>query len=441
MFDELGTKLDRALSRLRRRAVLNERMIDEGLGEVRRALLEADVNFRVTKQFLAKVRERAVGRAVIKAVRPGEQVAKIVQDELATLLGGGEVALREPRRGPFVVLLVGLQGSGKTTTAAKLARHLLRTGQHRSVLLAGCDLQRPAAIEQLGELAERVGASFVGGEPGGDPVAAAKEARERASDHSALIVDAAGRLQIDDDLMEELRAIREAVQPHETLLVADAMTGQEAVRIAEGFDEWVGITGIVMTKLDGDSRGGAALSVLGVTGKPIKFVGVGEGIGDFERSDPNRLAGRILRMGDVVGLVERAQEVIDRKASADFEKKVRRGGQFTLEDFLDAMRQVRRMGPLDQLLKLLPGSAGKMLPTAGLDNKRLKHIEALILSMTPDERRDPRIIDASRRLRIARGSGRPVAELNRLLKQYRDMNRMMPKMMRMMDAGSLPKPM
>ncbi len=435
MFDHLGDRIDGALKRLRGRGVLNERMVDEGLRDLRRALLEADVNFRVAKDFLAKVRERAVGREVMKAVRPGQQLVKIVHDELAALMGSGEVELVRAKRGPTVILLVGLQGSGKTTSAAKLAHHVaVREGRgasrSASVLLAGCDLQRPAAIEQLKTLAGRVGASFTAGEAGGDPVAAAKLARREARDSDYLIVDAAGRLQFDDALMTELEAIRDAVRPHETLLVADAMTGQEAVGIAKGFNERVGITGVLLTKLDGDSRGGAALSILGVTGRPIKFVGVGEAISDLERADPRRLAGRILRQGDVVGLVERAQAAIDEKESRAFEEKLKKGGRFTLQDMLSAMQQVQRMGPLDQVLKLVPGASRMKIPGKDVDPKRMKHVEAIILSMTPEERARPEIIDASRRVRISRGSGRPVAELNRLLKQYRQMNKMMPLMMR-----------
>lgn len=468
MFDHLGDKLDAALRRLRGRAVLNERMIDGGLKELRRALLEADVNFKVVKDFLARVRERALGGELLGTVKPGQQIVKIVHDELASLLGSGEAALARAKRGPTVILLVGLQGSGKTTSAAKLAHHLIvreanskrqargskgpgggraragaggEDGAVRvpvpSVLLAGCDLQRPAAIEQLETLAGRVGAAFVSGQPGGDPVAAATAAREVAKGHDTLIVDAAGRLQVDDRLMGELEAIRDAVLPHETLLVADAMTGQDAVNIASVFSERVGITGVIMTKLDGDARGGAALSVLSTTGRPIKFIGTGEGVSDLERVDPGRLAGRILRQGDVVGLVEKAQQAIDEKEARGFEEKFRKGRRLSLQDMLTAMQQVQRMGPLDQLLKLIPGASRMALPQKAFDAERFKHVEALILSMTPEERQRPEIIDASRRARIARGSGRPVAELNRLLKQHREMSEMMPRMMKMVGGAGV----
>jgi signal recognition particle subunit SRP54 len=329
--------------------------------------------------------------------------------------------------------MVGLQGSGKTTSAAKLARRLARQGG--TPMLAACDLQRPAAIEQLETLGRQVGIPVVVGEFGGDPVAAAIHALEQAvaGGHSVLIVDTAGRLQLDDRLMDELGRIRAAVEPVEILLVVDAMTGQEAVKIAEGFDGALGITGVVMTKMDGDARGGASLSIRGVIGKPIKFIGVGEGIDDLDTADPERLAGRILQMGDVVGLVERAQVAMDDAEQARLQDKVMgKGGRFTLEDFLVAMRQVQRMGPMDQLLKLIPGAGRMNIPTANLEPKRFKHVEAIILSMTPDERRRPEILNGSRRARIARGSGRPVAEVNRLLKQFKEMQGFMKQMRGMM---------
>ena len=436
MFDELGTKLDGALKKLRERGVLNEPMIKEGLREIRRVLLEADVNFHVTRDFLTRVQERALGEAVLKAVSPGQQLVKIVHDELARLFGEGAPTLATAAGGTSVVLMVGLQGSGKTTSAAKLARRLGRGGA--TPMLAACDLQRPAAIEQLQTLGAQIGAPVVAGDFGGDPVAAALAALERARDggHSVLIVDTAGRLQIDDHLMDELRRIRDAVEPAEILLVVDAMTGQEAVTIAEGFDAALGLTGVVMTKMDGDSRGGAALSIRGVVGKPIKFVGTGEGVDDLDTADPVRLAGRILRMGDVVGLVERAQGAIDEEEQARLEKKVMGQGRFTLEDFLVAMRQVQRMGPLDQILKLIPGAGRMKIPTANLDPKRFKHVEAIILSMTQEERRKPEALNASRKVRIAKGSGRPVSEVNRLLKQFKEMQGFLKQMKGMM--GGMP---
>jgi signal recognition particle subunit SRP54 len=427
MFDELSEKLDSVLGRFRQRGVLTEPMIRDGLREVRRVLLEADVNYRVTREFLDRVQARALGEAVLKSVSPGQQVVKIVHDELAALLGEGRATLQWGAGSPSVILIVGLQGSGKTTTAGKLARRLLKEG--REPMLAACDLQRPAAIEQLTVLAERVGVPIHAGTPGGDPVAVAKEAlaQARAQRKSVLIVDTAGRLQIDELLMQELERVKAAVAPSEILFVADAMTGQEAVTIAQGFNEALSITGVVLTKMDGDARGGAALSIRSVVGKPIKFVGTGEGLDALEVADPARLAGRILQQGDVVGLVERAQAAIDVEATERLQKKVMGQGKFTLDDFLVAMRQIQKMGPLEQLVKMIPG-LGKKLPVANMDPKRIRHVEAIILSMTPEERRRPEILNGSRRARIARGSGRSVAEVNRLMNQFKDMQKMMKQM-------------
>ncbi len=427
MFEELSEKLDSVLGKFRQRGVLNESMIKEGLREIRRVLLEADVNYKVTREFLKRVEERALGAAVLKSVSPGQQIVKIVQDELAELLGEGRPTLEWASTPPTVILVVGLQGSGKTTTAAKLARRLLREG--REPMLAACDLVRPAAVEQLTTLAEQIQVPIHAGTAGGDPVETAREALAAAREQkrAVLIVDTAGRLQIDEPLMDELGRIRDAVSPDEILFVADAMTGQEAVRIAQGFDDALGVSGIVLTKMDGDARGGAALSIRSVVGKPIKFVGVGEGVDDLDAADPERLAGRILQKGDVVGLVERAERAVADEDAAQLEAKVMGKGKFNLEDFLVAMRQVQKMGPLDQLMKLIPGMKNK-LPVGDMDPKRLKHTEAIILSMTPDERRRPEIIGRSRRVRIARGSGRSVAEVNRLLKQFKQMQKMMKKM-------------
>jgi signal recognition particle subunit SRP54 len=442
MFDELSRKLDTALGKLRQRGVLTEPMIKEGLREVRRVLLEADVNYAVTRDFLTRVQERALGESVLKAVSPGQQIVKIVHDELATLVGEGRPTIAWASSPPTVILMVGLQGSGKTTSAAKLAKRLAREG--RSSLLAACDLQRPAAIEQLRTLGEQVDVLVHAGEFGGDPVATALAARDRAHSegHSVLIVDTAGRLQIDEPLMDELGRVKDAVEPHEVLLVADAMTGQEAVKIAQGFDEALGLSGVVLTKMDGDARGGAALSIHGVTGKPIKFVGLGEGMDDLDSADPERLAGRILQMGDVVGLVERAQAAITEEEQAKLAEKALGGGRFTLEDFLTAMRQVQKMGPMEHLLKLIPGAAKLSIPAGQLDPKRFKHVEAIILSMTPQERSNPDILDGSRRLRIAKGCGRPVSEVNRLLKQFKEMQKFMKQMKGMMGGmggmGGLP---
>ena len=427
MFDRLGKRLDRALGRFRQRGILTEPMIRHGLRDVRRALLEADVNFKVTRDFLKRVEKRAVGEGVIRSISPGQQIVKIVHDELAALMGEGVAELTWAPRPPTVILMAGLQGSGKTTTAVKLACLIAREG--RSPMLAGCDVYRPAAGEQLRTLCERVGMPVVVGEQGDDPVrvalATVKDARARGCD--VVVVDTAGRLQIDERMMDELGGLRKKLVPTEILLVADAMTGQEAVNIARGFDRKLGVTGIVLTKLDGDARGGAALSIRGVTGKPIKFVGVGEELDDLERVDPHRLAGRILQMGDVVGLVERAQRSIDADAQARIEDNVLGKGRFTLEDFLMALRQVQAMGPLEQIMKMIPGMKRK-LPVGNVDPKKIKHVEAIILSMTPAERREPRLLDRSRRIRIARGSGRSVSEVNRLLKQFREMQKLMKRM-------------
>jgi len=336
-----------------------------------------------------------------------------------------------------VFMVVGLQGSGKTTSAAKLARRLAREG--RRPMLAACDLQRPAAVQQLQTLGRQIDVPVFAGTPGGDPVEAARAALRVAKENGStvLILDTAGRLQIDEPLMAELGRIKAELRPQEILLVADAMTGQEAVRIAEGFDKALDVTGVILTKMDGDARGGAALSIRGVTGKPIKFIGVGEGVADLDEADPERLAGRILQMGDVVGLVERAQQSMDLGEQERLEKKVLGKGRFTLEDFLTAMRQVQRMGPIDQLLKLIPGAAKLKVPAAQMDPKRMKHVEAIILSMTPQERKNPQIINGSRRARIAKGSGRPVSEVNRLLKQFQDMQKFMKQMKGMM-PGMMP---
>ncbi len=424
MFDRLGKRLDRALGRFRQRGILTEPMIREGLREVRRALLEADVNFKVTRDFLKRVEKRAVGEGVIRSISPGRQIVKIVHDELASLMGEEVAELEWARKPPTVILMAGLQGSGKTTTAVKLACLIAREG--RSPMLAGCDVYRPAAGEQLRTLCGRVGMPVLAGERGDDPVkvavAAVKSARARGCD--VVVVDTAGRLQMDEPMMDELGRLQKKLGPSEVLLVADAMTGQEAVNIAQGFDRKLGVTGVVLTKLDGDARGGAALSIRGVTGKPIKFVGVGEELDDLERVDPQRLAGRILQMGDVVGLVERAQRSIDADAQARIEESVLRKGRFTLEDFLVALRQIQAMGPLEQLMKMIPGMKRK-LPVGNVDPKKIRHVEAIILSMTPAERCEPRILNRSRRIRIARGSGRPVAEVNRLLKQFKEMQKLM----------------
>lgn len=428
MFERLSDRLDGVLGGLRQRGVITEKMLDEGLREVRRALLEADVNYKVARDFLKRVEARATGEDVLKAVRPGEQVVKIVHDELVELLGSEGAGLAEAPVPPAVIMLVGLQGSGKTTTAAKLARRLKKEGARPA--LVACDPYRPAAAKQLSTLAAAIDVPLVA-QPSGEDMAslsasALDEARRAGFTH--LLLDMAGRLQVDEDLMGELREVKERVEPHEVLLVADGMTGQEAVRIAEGFHADVGLTGVILTKMDGDARGGAALSIFGVLGIPIKFVGVGERPEDLTVFEARRMAGRILQMGDIVGLVERAQQTIDLEESQRIEKKILGKGEFDLEDFLRSIQQIQKMGPIKGLLKMIPGVKASMLDAAEVDPKRVKHLEAIIQSMTPEERRRPQILNGSRRARIARGSGRPVQEVNRLLKQFKEMRKMMKNM-------------
>jgi signal recognition particle subunit SRP54 len=436
MFDELSEKLDGVLGRFKQRGLLTESTIDDGLREIRRALLEADVNVQLAKTFLERVRARAVGEQVLRSVKPGEQVVKIVHDELVELLGQDRRGLETAAVAPTVILLVGLQGSGKTTTAAKLARRLDREG--KKPLLAALDVNRPAAIDQLETLGAQVGVPVFSDRSEMDVGSLAERAveRARAERHRVLILDSAGRLQIDAALMDELRRVKSVSTPAEVLLVADAMTGQEAVRIAEGFDQALGLTGVVLTKMDGDSRGGAALSIKGMTGVPIKFIGVGERPDALDVFDPSRMADRILQRGDVVGLVERAQQAFDVDEAERLQKKVGEEGRFDLEDFLGALRQMQKLGPLEGLLGMLPGVDKKMLKNAKVDPKRLKHIEAIILSMTAQERAKPQILNGSRRARIARGSGRTVQEVNQLMKQFQQMQKMM-KQMRKMGLGGM----
>jgi signal recognition particle subunit SRP54 len=436
MFDELAEKLDGVLGRFRQRGLLTEPLIDDGLREIRRALLEADVNYQLARDFLERVRERAVGEQVLKSVKPGEQVVKIVHDELVALLGQDRHGLETGPATPAVILLVGLQGSGKTTSAAKLARRLAREG--KKPLLAALDVYRPAAIDQLETLGVQIGVPVFADreEKRVDRLAERALERARSERHRTLILDSAGRLQIDEELMEELRRVKAVVEPAEVLLVADAMTGQEAVRIAEGFHQALGLTGVVLTKMDGDARGGAALSIKGMTGVPIKFIGVGERPDALDVFDPARMADRILQRGDVVGLVERAQQAFDLDEAERLQTRVAGEGRFDLQDFLGALRQMQKLGPLEGLLGMLPGVDRKMLKNAKVDPKRLKHIEAIILSMTPRERETPQILNGSRRARIARGSGRSVQEVNQLMKQFQQMQKMM-KQMRKMGLGAL----
>jgi signal recognition particle subunit SRP54 len=427
MFDELSEKLDAVFARLRGRGVLTEADIKEGMREVRRVLLEADVNFQLTREFLERVEQKAAGVAALRSVSPGQQLVKIVHDELASMLGEKREGLRIGTVPPGIVLMVGLQGSGKTTTAAKLARKLKAEGKPPRLVAA--DVYRPAAIDQLETLAKQVDVPIYLERDSKDVVKIAKRGIEEArrGRERVVIVDTAGRLQIDDEMMNELRRLKDAVKPDEILFVADGMTGQDAVKIAKGFDDALGITGVVLTKMDGDARGGAALSIYGVTKKPIKYIGVGEKIDALEEFHPERMAGRILQMGDIVSLVEKAQESFDEDEARKLEKKVKKEG-LDLEDFLTSMKQMQKLGPLEGVLKMLPGVNAKMLKQANLDPKRMKHIEAIVLSMTKEERKNPGILTGSRRARISKGCGRPVSEVNRLLEQFREMQKMMKKM-------------
>jgi signal recognition particle subunit SRP54 len=430
MFDELTEKLEATFARLRGRGVLTEADIKEGLREVRRVLLEADVNFQLTRQFLERVEQKAIGVAQLKGVNPAQQLVKVVYDELTAMLGEQREPLKLGTIPPGVVMMVGLQGSGKTTTAGKLARKLKAEG--RQVRLIAADVYRPAAIDQLETLGAQLDIPVYADRSTKDVVRIVKDGLEQAkrARDRVVLVDTAGRLQIDEEMMAELRRLKEAIKPDEILFVADGMTGQEAVRIAQGFDEALDVTGVILTKMDGDARGGAALSIFGVTKKPIKYIGVGEKLDALEDFHPDRMAGRILQQGDILTLVEKAQATFDEGEAKRLEKKVRKEGM-DLEDFLTAMKQMQKLGPLENLLKMLPGVNASMLKQAKIDPKRMKHVEAIVLSMTPEERRRPDIINGSRRLRVARGSGRTVTEVNQLLDQFKQMS----KMMKMMSGG------
>jgi signal recognition particle subunit SRP54 len=424
MFDELSVKLDGAFARFRGRGILDETMIAEGMREVRRALLEADVHFRVAKEFCARVEEKGRGQEVARSVTPAQQVIKIVHDELVELLGGAHAPLREAKQPPTVIVLAGLQGSGKTTTAGKLALALQK--RNRRPLLVAADVYRPAAIDQLETLGRQLDVPVVADrdEKKVERLAERGIARAREERRNVVIIDTAGRLHVDEEMMAELERVFAAAEPDEALLVADGMTGQDAVRIAETFRQRLPLTGVILTKLDGDARGGAALSIHSVTGLPIKYVGMGERLDALEAFHPDRMAGRILDRGDVVSLVERAQEAIDQDEAVKLEDKLGRRGQFDLDDFLTAMKQLKRMGPLEGILGMLPG-VGKQLKGAKVDPDRMKKSEAIVLSMTAAERRNPKILNGSRRKRIARGSGTTVQEVNQLLKQFAEMNKMM----------------
>ncbi len=429
MFDTLGDKLNAALGPLRSRGKLDEEVISRSMREIRLALLEADVNFRVVKDFVARVKERALGQDVARSLTPGQQVVKIVHEELATLMGTGDSKLVFASKGPTVILLAGLQGSGKTTAAAKLA--LLLRKEDRAPALVAADLQRPAAVEQLQQLGRQIQIPVF---TGSDPVQAAKVGIQQASaqGRDVVIVDTAGRLQIDEDLMAELGRIKDAVKPTNVLLVLDAMTGQEAVSVAEAFQERVAFDGVVLTKLDGDARGGAALSVKAVTGKPVKLASVGEKLDQLEYFYPDRMASRILGMGDVMTLIEKAEEAASEEDQEAMEARMR-AGEFSFDDFLTSFRMMRKMGPLKGVLGMIPG-LGNQLKGLDVDEAELSRVEAIVLSMTPQERRMPHLIDGSRRKRIAAGSGTDVQQVNKLLSARKQMQ----KMMKQMGKGKMP---
>ncbi|MDH4164180.1 MAG: signal recognition particle protein [Nitrospirota bacterium] len=433
MFDALTGKLETVFKKLRGRGVLKEEDVKEALREVRLVLLEADVNFKVVKEFIAKVQERSVGKEILTSLTPGQQVIKIVHEELMSLLGGTQSKLHLSPNPPTIIMMVGLQGSGKTTTSGKLARNFKKDG--RKVLLVPADTRRPAAIEQLKTLAKQVGVDAFVSESS-DPVAICRDAKAHAerSLFDVVILDTAGRLQIDEPLMDELRQIKASVKPSEVLFVADAMTGQEAVNIAEKFNADIGFDGVVLTKMDGDARGGAALSVKAVTGKPVKLVGMGEKLDALEPFFPDRMASRILGMGDVLTLIEKAQETVSREEAEKLAKKLRKN-DFNLEDFRDQLRQVKKMGSLESIIGMIPGLNKQKMADVDMQQgeKELKRVEAIINSMTARERANHTLINGSRRARIARGSGTQVQDVNRLLKQFVEMQ----KMMKMMKGGKM----
>jgi len=432
MFEALGDKLQSALSDLKGRGTLDEETISRAMREVRLALLEADVNFEVVKQFVEQVRERALGQDVQKSLTPGQQVVKIVHEELTELMGSGSSQIAFSPRPPTTILLAGLQGSGKTTTAGKLA--LLLKNDGRKPALVAADLQRPAAIDQLIQLGAQVDVPVYADERT-DPVRAVRDGIERAKadGRDVVILDTAGRLQIDEPLMEELAAVRREAKPTNVLLVLDAMTGQEAVKVAQAFQERIDFDGVVMTKLDGDARGGAALSVKAVTGKPIKLASVGEKLDALEWFHPDRMAGRILGMGDVLTLIERAEAAVEDDEKEELERRMMQG-EFSFDDFLKSYKMLRRMGPLQGVLKMIPGLGKQLEGLDQVDEKQLAQVEAVILSMTPHERRVPHVIDGSRRKRIASGSGTSVEQVNQLIEGRKQMA----KMMKAMGSGKMP---
>jgi len=422
MFDNLSDRLQDIFKRLRGHGKLSEKHVEEVMREIRLALLEADVNFKVVKDFIGRVKERAVGQEVLRSLTPAQQVIKIVDEELTALLGSRNERINFSGRPPTVIMLVGLQGSGKTTATAKLAHHL--RGQGRHPLMVAADIYRPAAIDQLEKLGQQAGIE-VHAERGQDPESIVGHGIRRAEKEGldTVIVDTAGRLHVDAEMMQELVRLKKKHPPHETLLVVDAMTGQDAVNVAQAFDGEVGFDGVILTKLDGDARGGAALSIKSVTGKPVKFASVGEKIGDLEPFYPDRMSSRILGMGDMLTLIEKAQATYDEEKAQELERKLRKQ-QFTLEDFLDQMNQLKKMGPLDQILGMIPGLSPAKLRGLQVDEGQIRKTEAIIQSMTPEERRKPQIIGASRKQRIARGSGTSTQDVNRLLQQFQQMQKL-----------------
>ncbi len=434
MFDSLAEKLQTTLGDVRQRGTLTEQDVDAAMREIRLALLEADVNFKVVRQFTTQLKQRCMEAELVGKLNPGQQVVKIVGEELTELMGGASAGLSFSPRPPTVILMAGLQGSGKTTATAKLARYL--AAEHSSsVAVAACDVYRPAAVDQLVKVGAQAGATVYEQGTDKDPVEIAKWALERAREEGkdVLIVDTSGRLHVDEELMAELVRIRDAVKPHDILLVVDAMTGQDAVNVAESFAEAVQFDGVIMSKLDGDARGGAALSVKAVTGKPILFASTGEKLDQFERFHPDRMAQRILGMGDVMSLIEKAEKEFDEDEAKAFERKLRKN-EFGLDDFLDQLKMVRKMGPLTSILGMIPGLAGHQLQNMKVDERELDRIQAIVLSMTAEERRKPELINGSRRLRIARGSGTNVQQVNKLVKQFGQMR----KMMRQVGKGKMP---
>ncbi|RXT15086.1 signal recognition particle protein [Ammoniphilus sp. CFH 90114] len=439
-FESLANRLQATFDRLRGRGKVTEDDVNEMMREVRLALLEADVNFKVVKEFVAKVKERAIGQEVLKSLSPGQQVIKVVNDELTELMGGTQSKIAHANKPPTVVMMVGLQGAGKTTTTGKLAKHLLK--QNRKPLLVAGDIYRPAAIKQLQVLGEQLKVPVFSLGDQVSPVEIAKQAIEKAKadHHDYVLIDTAGRLHIDETLMDELKDIRSSVNPHEILLVVDAMTGQDAVNVAESFNSQLELTGVVLTKLDGDTRGGAALSVKAVTGKPIKFAGMGEKMDALEPFHPDRMASRILGMGDVLSLIEKAQEAVDQEKAKEMERKLRKA-EFTFEDFLEQMAQVRKMGPLEDLLGMIPGmNKMKGMQDLKIDDKAINRVEAIVKSMTTEEKQNPELLkNSNRKKRIAKGSGTTVQEVNRFIKQFEDMRKMMKQFGKMADQAKKKK--